>query len=66
MGVDPDQYIAFQSEFILHYRETLKQKSKEIGYREYLEKDQMLTTIEKFVNSLEKERLQQLQESKVK
>lgn len=63
-GIDPDQYIAVQNEFIKHCRQNLETSSKTISYRNYLERDQLLTIIEKFVNLLEKEKFMRLEESK--
>jgi transcriptional regulator with XRE-family HTH domain len=57
--IDADKFIAFQNEFIAHCRHTADAGTDTEGYRGYLEKDQALTMIEKFVNRLERERLQQ-------
>lgn len=56
-GIDPDKFIAHQNEFIIYYRRHQESNRKVISYREYLEKDQLITMIEKFINKLERERL---------
>jgi transcriptional regulator with XRE-family HTH domain len=57
--IDPAKYVALQHDFLKHSREKLEAAAKSISYREYLEKDQLLTSIEKFIHSIEQELIQQ-------
>jgi transcriptional regulator with XRE-family HTH domain len=57
-SIDPARYIALQHDFLNYSREKLEAAAKSISYREYLEKDQLLTSIEKFIHSIEQELVQ--------
>jgi transcriptional regulator with XRE-family HTH domain len=57
-GIDPARYIALQHDFLNYSREKLESEAKSISYREYLEKDQLLTSIEKLLHSIEQELVQ--------
>jgi hypothetical protein len=57
-NIDPAKYIVLQNEFITYCRQNLETNSKQVSYREYLERDQLLMTLEKFINRLERELLQ--------
>lgn len=57
--VDPDKFVTFQNEFIRHSREQLELTKDKFTYREYLERDQFLTVMEKLVIRIERERLQE-------
>lgn len=58
-NIDPDKFIALQNEFIAFCRKSIDSFDRSESYREYLERDQILTMIEKFINRLERERLQE-------
>lgn len=58
-GIDPDKYIALQNEFILYCHRLDELNSMLTGYREFIEKDQFLTKVERLINRLERERLQE-------
>lgn len=58
-NIDPAKYIALQNEFIAYCRQALETNSKQVSYREYLERDQLLMKLEKFINRLERELLQE-------
>ena len=57
--IDPDKFVAFQSAYIRHSREQLDSMKDKLTYREYLEQDQFLTMMEKFITRMERERLQE-------
>lgn len=58
-NIDPVKFIEMQNEFISYSRKQLAADSKSISYREHLERDQILTMAEKFINRLERELLQE-------
>ena len=58
-NIDPDKFIPLLNEFILYARNANQSNAKTITFREYNERDQLITTMEKFCNRLERERLKQ-------
>jgi hypothetical protein len=58
-NIDPDKFIALQNEFIVYCRKEQESNGDAISYRDFLERDQLLTMLEKFIIRLERERLQQ-------
>jgi hypothetical protein len=57
-NIDPDKFIAIQNEFIAYYRSQVLNRAA-VTERDYIERDQLLTMIEKLINVIERERLQE-------
>jgi len=55
--IDSDTFISVQNEFISFYRNGMEEKMKTMNYRRYLELDQLLTSFEKFINRIERDRI---------
>lgn len=60
-NIDPDKFIALQHEFIIYCRSREDSKEAE-NYRDYLDRDQFLTMVEKFINKLDRDRLREKME----
>jgi len=57
-NVDSDIFISVQNEFISFYRSGMEGRIQKMDYRQYLELDQLLTSFEKFINKIERDRIQ--------
>jgi ATPase subunit of ABC transporter with duplicated ATPase domains len=57
-NIDIDEYMTHQNEFMQYCRQRLESESKKMSAREYAEKDQSLNKMEKFINNIERQRLQ--------
>jgi transcriptional regulator with XRE-family HTH domain len=55
MGINPKEFVNLQLAFLQHLRAGLERESKAMSYRQQLERDQFITSVEKFMHKLEQE-----------
>ena len=58
-NIDAAKFIALQNEFIAQWRKQAEELKDSGNFRDFVEKDQMVTQLQKFINILERERVQE-------